>query len=214
MKYNFTGKRFPDRIKEMNEEPSSITTRKARKGKEKDPFRIRGRSKAEVFAGCEDQALAEETAKQRILKGVIIDPSTGCWNWIGRKWLGYGQMSFLGKERQVHRLSYFVFKGDFPQNLVLDHKCDNKACCNPEHLRPVSNRENTLRGRGPAAVNHRKSKCNQGHDYNPENTYYRPGSGHRRCRICVTVGNREDYKKRKAMRFSLPVAENEGRVGA
>ncbi len=46
----------------------------------------------------------------------------------------------------AHRVAYQLMIGQIGQGLVLDHLCKNRRCCNPEHLEPVTIRENTLRG--------------------------------------------------------------------
>lgn len=38
--------------------------------------------------------------------------------------------------------------------------------------------------------------CKQGHEFTPENTYYRPGTTHRRCRACI-AGWARDYQERR-----------------
>lgn len=80
-------------------------------------------------------------------------PITGCWIWTGSlATRGYGVLKVNGKSRLAHRWIYEQTKGPIPAGLVLDHyRCDNKLCVNPDHLRPVTNRENVLRGDTPAS---------------------------------------------------------------
>lgn len=64
-----------------------------------------------------------------------IEISKGCWLWAGSKNAdGYGTVSLNGKNQKAHRVSYEVFNGPIPSNMVVMHKCDRPACVNPEHL--------------------------------------------------------------------------------
>lgn len=77
--------------------------------------------------------------------GYVIQVS-GCWNWVGGQSSdGYGVWSLRGAvTRRAHRIMYERHKGPIPQGLQLDHLCRNRLCVNPDHLEPVTNRENIL----------------------------------------------------------------------
>lgn len=80
-----------------------------------------------------------------------IDQSTGCWIWQRRTTENYGVAVITsgGKKRnwKAHILYYTLYKGAVPTGLVLDHKCRNTRCVNPEHLEPVTHVENVRRGK-------------------------------------------------------------------
>lgn len=64
---------------------------------------------------------------------------------------GYGEFftqRVNGKVKMVHahRFSYEVVKGKIPDGLVIDHLCRNSKCVNPDHLEPVTQKENIIRG--------------------------------------------------------------------
>src|SRR4051812_22635773 len=81
------------------------------------------------------------------LKRTSIKFSGECWIWTKSKtWNGYGLAAFEGKTTTAHRVLYQLIKGPIPAGLDLDHKCRNRLCVNPDHLEPVTRRENLHRG--------------------------------------------------------------------
>jgi hypothetical protein len=128
------------------------------------------------------------------LKARIALQENGCWLWTGSmdSCGRYGRLSFGHKYRAAHRLSYELFKGQIPANAVLDHLCRVTRCVNPDHLEPVSQRENILRGIGPSAQHAAALLCKNGHPFTEDNVYYRAKNKKwRKCRLC----NREEVKR-------------------
>jgi len=108
----------------------------------------------------------------------------GCWIWMASCFTsGYGAFALRGSTRRAHRVLYVWTHGEHTED-TLDHLCRNRACVNPDHLRPASSRENVLRGTGPTAVNSAKTHCANGHEFTPKNTYVDPRTGWRQCRTC------------------------------
>lgn len=114
---------------------------------------------------------------------------------------GYTRVVIDGRKCYAHRVSYEVNRGLIPANLVLDHLCRNRWCANPDHLEPVSNEENILRGESPPAANARKGECPRGH------AYLIRQSGDRRCQACHQEGRNDTKRKgigRSAERTHCP----------
>lgn len=125
----------------------------------------------------------DRTPLERLLARLQVQPS-GCIVFIGSiSPYGYGQLKIGGRSHPAHRAAYEAFVGPIPDGLTIDHLCRNRACCNPEHLEPVTRVENVLRGMSFGAVNARKTHCHRGHPLDEANTY-RPPSGGRHCRAC------------------------------
>lgn len=78
--------------------------------------------------------------------------TTPCWIWqkaISRG-SGYGAAYDREAGRQVlaHRKFYTDHVGPIPDGLHIDHLCGIKPCVNPDHLEPVTCKENLRRGKG------------------------------------------------------------------
>ena len=127
--------------------------------------------------------------------------SGGCWLWMAYcDKDGYAQSRVGsrtdGTYRNVRtaRYLYQQFVRAIPDGLQVDHLCRQRACVNTNHLEPVTPRENTLRGKGVTAVNHRKQRCKRGHDFTEDNTYW--WNNMRHCRRCKSERSRR-YREAK-----------------
>ena len=133
-----------------------------------------------------------------------ITDANGCDIWQGTtNGFGYGRVIVGGRRQSVHCVRYEREIGPIPEGMDLDHYvCDNGpgGCCNPFHCRPVSRRENVLRGTGRTAINAAKTHCPKGHPLAKENLvkshFARTGS--RKCRTCRNARDLARYYARKA----------------
>jgi hypothetical protein len=124
--------------------------------------------------------------RERFMKKVRVTPGpleTPCWIWKGKTDRGYGRFDLDGRKQRAHIVAYRTWRGEVPPGLVLDHLCRNRACSNPAHLEPVTNRVNVLRGENHVAKRARTTHCPSGHAYSAENTY-RDAQNRRYCRAC------------------------------
>lgn len=139
-------------------------------------------------------------AVDRFAEYVALAPS-GCLQWLGGVTeTGYG-VFFVAKTprkkfARAHRWSYEYHVGPIPTGLVLDHLCRNRACVNPDHLEPVTQQVNVLRGESPSATNAKTTHCPFGHPYGGQNLYVTP-DGCRACRECKRQRDRR-YRRDKA----------------
>lgn len=118
-----------------------------------------------------------------------------CWLWARAKHpLGYGNMRISGKTQYAHRVVYEALVGEIPAGYSLDHLCRASACVNPDHLEPVTHKENVLRGVGPTAENSQKTHCQHGHEFTNENTRITVAGG-RLCRTCDKIYKEKWHKK-------------------
>lgn len=117
----------------------------------------------------------------RFLKFVSPEPNTGCWLWMGGcSQNGYGAFKVNGRQETAHRIAYSLLRGEIPEGLQLDHLCRVRCCVNPDHLEPVTPKENIRRSPIHSGA---KTHCPQGHAYTAENTGKH--AGERFCRKCA-----------------------------
>ena len=79
----------------------------------------------------------------------VAQTDSGCLEWQGAKnGRGYGVVSAYqmptgqAKLEYTHRLAFFAASGPIPADRVVDHKCKNPSCINPDHLRLLTHEDN------------------------------------------------------------------------
>lgn len=133
-----------------------------------------------------------------------------CWEWQGvRSPNGYGRADYYDSDLRLsvttsaHRLAWAVITGTAPEpDQDVDHRCGNRLCCRPSHLRLMDHRGNVLRSAtSPAAVNARKDVCINGHpitEGHPNVRLLRTARGV--TRECITCANERAARYRQGRR--------------
>lgn len=144
---------------------------------------------------------------ERLLARTVLGPG-GCLLWQGATTgNGYGALARgtrgkSGYQRWLaHRYAYTIMVGPIPAGLDLDHLCRVRHCINPEHLEPVTRRENLLRGQTTTAERAAQTSCINGHPFDEANTYRRNDGRNdhtRRCRAC----HRDEERRRRERKQS------------
>lgn len=106
-----------------------------------------------------------------------------CWPWMGRRTTnkngnGYGCIGIAGETYVAHRVMYWL---EHPNTIELRapsdktvrqfvlHKCDNRICCNPQHLflgnyddnvKDAARKNRTARNHGVKGTNNYAAKLN------------------------------------------------------
>ena len=63
-----------------------------------------------------------------------VDKQDDHWIWTGAKSGNFGRMKINGAVVRVTRVSYVYHYGKIPETCMIDHKCWETLCVNPEHL--------------------------------------------------------------------------------
>lgn len=134
------------------------------------------------------------------------EPNSGCWLWMASlDGAGYGFFWFETRMIRAHIFMYEHYKELVPKGLQLDHLCRTPCCVNPDHVEPVTSKENVRRGilaevqrkrmkdyllhdpTSPAGRNRSKTHCPAGHQYTGRNLSTTKKG--RRCKKCHSNGN-------------------------
>ena len=126
-----------------------------------------------------------------------------CWVYPGFRWKGYARIrDEQGKQRPVHVVLRELLIGPYLEK-HLDHLCRVRPCCNVNHTRPATPRENLLAGDTIPARYASRTHCDRGHRLAGANLI----RGSRRERVCRTCKQEKDrsYYARNSERIRARV---------
>ena len=127
----------------------------------------------------------------RFFQYVSIKEDGGCWLWVGSL-----SSNGYGKFKTRYRFCYEIFKGEIGPGLQLDHLCRTRSCVNPDHLEPVSSRENIRRGENHVAKIMQSVFCKRGH-YLCKDNLIKTMRNYRRCKTCNNIYQMKESKDEK-----------------
>jgi hypothetical protein len=119
----------------------------------------------------------------------------GCVDWPKVNVRGYGYGTFGGVAMTAHRAAYIETYGPIPEELPEDgsrqwevhHRCENKACVNPDHLVLLSAKQHKQ-------IHYRTGYCKRGHALEGANLRITP-QGYPQCKACHAWRQRRRYAR-------------------
>lgn len=156
-------------------------------------------------------------AVERVLAHCERSPD-GCLLWTGYvdPITGYARVNVRKpgggwRQEYAHRVVYEHHHGPIPEGHEVDHVrkrgCTHRHCQDWTHLEAVTPAENLRRGdvaAKTAAAHATQTHCRRaGHEFTPENTYFKP-NGKYRNRVCRACKNERERERKRRLRRTSP----------
>lgn len=152
-----------------------------------------------------DRTITTSSGVTKRRTGVVLVPFTG--DAYGHQSVGLGSFG----RRYVHQLVLEAFAGPCPRGLECRH-LDGDAANNALSNLQWGTASENQRDRIAHGTHHwaRRTHCEHGHEFTPENTYVRVRTGPRYvgssesrvCRTCKRIQNRESKRRRRAQELA------------
>jgi hypothetical protein len=137
-----------------------------------------------------------------------VERTDSCWLWAGSQTSnGYG-LYWASQTVLAHRYAYELVGGPIPDALQIDHLCRVRHCVNPDHLEPVTQKENVRRGK-TSALRPERLVCRRGHALTPDNVdmVLQHGKRSKRCLACRRRASKEAAARRRALQRQSRLAK-------
>lgn len=131
--------------------------------------------------------LATDPIREKFYRKVRVGSPADCWPWAAAKQKGYGVCKVAGANVMAHRVAYILDRSSLvPDGYEIDHRCENRACVNPNHLGVVTGKQNKRLRVVRNMWRARASKfCANGHEVNEQNTWLASlDQGGVACKVC------------------------------
>lgn len=85
-----------------------------------------------------------------------------CWDWTASfANSGYGRFNYSATEYYAHRVAWILTnKQPIPKGMWILHKCNNKKCCNPNHIYMGTPADNERDAR-ESGITYYRRKCTE-----------------------------------------------------
>lgn len=137
--------------------------------------------------------------RERLESKFVRGSVNQCWLWLASVNMVNDRpyVNVMGQNIVAARVVFYLEHSYMPK--VVRHTCDNGMCVNINHLVGGTQADNLqdMVDRGRHWLQGR-DRCDNGHEFTPENTTTRKASNARVCKECARARNRAYYARKAA----------------